>query len=104
MAEYIEREATVKAFCEQCSDYVNGKCTYEGACEVSIIATVPAADVQPKKYGRWIDCTFSDPYEKSYDQNFEFKCSYCGHIINNKPNDDNQYCGHCGADMRGETK
>lgn len=47
MTEYIEREATVKAFCEQCSDYVDGKCTYEGACEVNIIATVPTADVQP---------------------------------------------------------
>lgn len=47
MAEYIEREATVKAFCESCSDYVNGKCTFEGACDVSIIATVPSADVQP---------------------------------------------------------
>ena len=46
MAEYIEREAAVKAFCEQCTDYVDGKCVYEGACETSIIATVPTADVQ----------------------------------------------------------
>lgn len=61
---------------------------------------IPAADVQSVKHGKWIDCTFYDPYEKSYDQNFEFKCSRCGHLINNKPNDDNWYCGHCGADMR----
>ena len=47
MTEYIEREAAVKAFCEQCRDYADGKCTYEGACEVNIIATVPTADVKP---------------------------------------------------------
>ena len=68
------------------------------------VENMPATDVQPVKHGRWIDCTFYDPYEKSYDQYFEFKCSYCGHIINNKPNDDNWYCGHCGADMRGDTE
>lgn len=55
--------------------------------------------IQPVNHGRWIDCTFYDPYEKSYEQNFEYKCSCCGHMIYNKPNDDNQYCGHCGARM-----
>lgn len=46
MAEYIEREAVVRAFCEHCRDYVD-KCAYDGTCEVDIIATVPAADVKP---------------------------------------------------------
>ena len=45
MPEYIEREVAIKAFCESCSDYVNNKCTYEGACEVNIIAAVPTVDV-----------------------------------------------------------
>ena len=49
MAEYIEREAVVRAFCEHCRDYVD-KCTYDGTCEVDIIATVPTADVQPVKW------------------------------------------------------
>lgn len=57
----------------------------------------------PVKYGRWIDCTFYDPYEKSYEQSYEFKCSICGHKIYHKPNDDNWFCGHCGAIMRGDT-
>lgn len=56
-------------------------------------------DVQPVKHGRWIDCTFYDPYEKSWEQNFEFKCSNCGHKIYHKPNDDNLFCGHCGVKM-----
>ena len=47
MTEYIEREAAKNAFCESCSDYVDNKCTYEGACEVSIIDTVPTVEVQP---------------------------------------------------------
>lgn len=55
---------------------------------------------QPVKRGKWIDCTFYDPYEKSYEQNYEFKCSNCGHKIYNKPNDDdNLFCGHCSAKM-----
>ena len=65
---------------------------------------LPAADVQPVKHGRWIDCTFYDPYEKSYEQNFEYKCSCCGHMIYNKPNNDNLFCGHCGARMDGDSK
>lgn len=59
-------------------------------------------EAQPVNRGRWIDYTFYDPYEKSWKQNFEYKCSCCGHMIYNKPNDDNQYCGHCGTRMDGE--
>ena len=61
MAEYIEREAVVKAFCESCSEYIDNKCTYEGACDTSIIATVPVADVQP--IDRWISVKDSLPNE-----------------------------------------
>ena len=68
----------------------------------SVLNDIKNADVQPVKHGRWIDCTFYDPYEKSWEQNFEYKCYCCGHMIYNKPNDDNQYCGHCGAKMDGE--
>ena len=56
-------------------------------------------DVQPVKRGRWIDCTFYDPCEKSWEQDFEFECSNCGHKIYNKPNDNNLFCGHCSARM-----
>lgn len=59
----------------------------------------PYAKKETIKHGRWIDCTFYDPCEKSWEQNYEFKCSNCGHKIYNKPNDDNLFCGHCGARM-----
>lgn len=103
--EYISRDLILRqlnATClaTECNNY-NGvrcrACAYADAMD--FIDAIPAADVQPVKRGRWIDCTFYDPYEKSYEQNFEYKCSCCGHMIYNKPNDDNQYCGHCGARM-----
>lgn len=100
MAEYIEREATVKAFCEQCSDYVNGKCTYEGACEVSIIATVPAADVQPIKHGRW-------EYFKNNGIINTYICTNCQSkvemAIDVEPSKF-KYCPICIARMDGDTK
>lgn len=93
MAEYIEREAVVRAFCEHCRDYVD-KCTYDGACEVDIIATVPTADVQPVKRGKWIKIT---PKHS--------RCSVCDttcliavYPISKRAN----FCPNCGADMRTE--
>lgn len=106
MDEYISREAVLKAFRitakNSNKDYQRGLQDAIDCLVPEVIADIPAADVQPVKRGRWIDCTFYDPYEKSCEQNFEYKCSCCGHMIYNKPNDDNQYCGHCGARMDGE--
>lgn len=65
-------------------------------CDIDDIRT---ADMQSVKRGRWIDCTFYDPCEKSWEQNYEFKCSNCEHKIYNKPNDDTLFCGHCSARM-----
>lgn len=106
MAEYISKQDVL--------DYLNGYLHSLGYDNIDLIvngqrkalinaiqdiSAVKTADVQPVKRGRWIDCTFYDPYEKSYEQNFEYKCSCCGHMIYNKPNDDNLYCGHCGTGM-----
>lgn len=95
MTEYISREATVKAFCEQCSDYVNGKCTYEGACEVSIIATVPTADVQPVNRGRWI---ISNLYAQCSECSVAYDLDTFQRLI---PMNDNvpRHCSYCGARM-----
>ena len=97
MAEYINRNDALlhsEIIRVYSKDYGN-----IDVVPVEYLADIPSAEVLPVKHGRWIDCTFYDPCEKSYEQNFEYKCSYCGHIINNKPNDDNWYCGHCGARM-----
>lgn len=89
MAEYIEREAVVKAFCESCSEYIDNKCTYEGACDTSIIATVPVADVQPVKRGKWLhinddgfifcsECEHEAYWDTDYGQQLFDYCPYCG--------------------------
>lgn len=95
MAEYIERDAAIKAFCEQCQDYIDNKCTYEGFCEVSFIETVPAADVQPVKRGKWL-----------HDRKNQWKCSKCGNFLDfdglNCGRGSAFYCPNCGADMRGD--
>ena len=93
MFDYISRED----YCEENC----GKENREGykTCKNCGMLNIPSADVQPARHGRWIDCTFYDPYEKSWEQNYEFKCSNCGHKIYNKPNDDNLFCGHCNARM-----
>ena len=85
MAEYIEREAVVRAFCERCRDYVD-KCTYDGACEVSIIAGIPTADVQPVRHGRWI--VSSDGYYP-----------YCSECKERPEGKTTKYCPNCGAMM-----
>lgn len=119
MDEYISREAVEQVLCGIANGLSVGvtnaletkdvKALYKikGAKEIlntidNDLSFIPTADVQPLKHGWWIDCTFYDPYEKSYEQNFEYKCSCCGHMIYNMPNDDNQHCGHCGARMDGE--
>lgn len=104
MNDYISREAVMS----KCDDIWNnadettqiGLVTINTIDEITdFIESLPSADVQPVKHGRWIDCTFYDPCEKSWEQDFEFECSNCGHKIHNKPNDDNLFCGHCSAKM-----
>lgn len=52
MDEYISREETAKAFCEKCKGYYDGHCIHRGECDIDVIKTAPAADVQP--VNQWI--------------------------------------------------
>lgn len=103
MDEYISREDVLKKAKSSISVPTDNEwdCGYNTAMAEmqEFIKHLPSADVQHMKHGRWTDCTFYDPYEKSWEQNYEFKCSNCGHKIYNKPNDDNLFCGHCSAKM-----
>ena len=94
MAEYIEREAVVKAFCESCSDYIDNKCTYEGVCETNVIATVPTADVQPVRRGKWIEIAGYGGMCNTYYQCPFPECNTTESIPSN-------YCPNCGAELRG---
>ena len=88
MADYILREAAIAAIKKD----IMGGLNYE-----RILNSIPAADVQPVKHGRWIkrDCHFD----------FECKCSVCGYkdFILTKQDRywfNRNYCPNCGADMR----
>jgi hypothetical protein len=52
MAEYIEREAAKKAFCDYC-DWAEAGSEYCRSCS-DPIGRIPAADVVPVKHGRWV--------------------------------------------------
>jgi hypothetical protein len=53
--------------------------------------TIPCADVQPVKRGKW---------KKRMSTSDSIKCSVCG----NNHGYETSYCPHCGARMDGETK
>ena len=92
MDEYISREETAKAFCEKCRGYYDGHCIHRGECDVDVIQTAPAADVQLVKHGRWIRKHNSFPQR--------YFCTECGGgdvgIFT--------FCHYCGARMDGDSK
>lgn len=105
MDEYISREETAKAFCEKCRGYYDGHCIHRGECDVDVIQTAPAADVQPVKHGRWI---LSD--DKCW-----LTCSFCGtdidvscgapfFYVDNDEVSHINFCPNCGCKMGGDSK
>ena len=91
MAEYINREEAINAIKKD----IMGGLNYE-----SILKSLPAADVQPVKHGRWEerDCGFD----------VECRCSVCGYkdFIPTKHDRywfNRNYCPNCGAIMDGES-
>lgn len=95
MAEYIEREAAVKAF----NNFDAGRadsppCTLLTPEEFAeYLYELPAADVAPVVHGRWLHLGGD-----------EWFCSACGFVISTegsweKPT--KKYCEDCGAKMDG---
>jgi hypothetical protein len=94
MDDYISREETAKTFCEKCRGYYDGHCIHRGECDVDVIQTAPAADVQPVKHGRWI---------KVIGENYE--CSNCKAALwvrKVNPISNYKYCWSCGYKMDGD--
>lgn len=114
MDEYISREETVKAFCEKCRGYYDGHCIHRGECDVDVIQTAPAADVQPVKHGKWIEKKVSrmkwipyadddvNPDNVDIECMTEQKCSCCKRwTIKFTYHIELDYCPLCGARMDG---
>ena len=87
MAEYINREAAMRAVLGEPTD-----AHYPG-WYAAILMELPAADVAPVVHGRWAHLGGD-----------EWCCSACGFVITtegswDKPN--KKYCDDCGAKMDG---
>lgn len=94
MAEYIEREAALKAVEKYglTNGFVLGRHTGLAICIASEIADIPAADVAPVVHARWVSFLDGDHImpERYY------RCSRCGRVESRRQ----PYC-HCGAKMDG---
>lgn len=96
MAEYIEREAAVRA--------INSKRRPENsvaqnrllALAVRDVFKIPAADAAPVRHGKWM---------KTIDNGCEmYRCDQCGSRVLKELyeyENPNCYCYHCGAWMEG---
>ena len=95
MAEYIEREATVKLLRSLGSrDYRREKGTIQEAIKmVSFPEYTPPADVAPVLHGRWIE-------KEKYTFGIMYDCSLCENRILDNGHSWN-YCPNCGAKMNG---
>lgn len=102
MAEYIELNAAITALNKvrddqrvfkyaTASDFLSARDAIERATKV--LESLPAADVEPVRHGRWIYREFDDEY--GWRQ--EYECSKCGKYSYF----DTDFCPNCGADMRG---
>lgn len=100
MAEYIKREAAIKAM--EKADYTliaNDADSCKADYLREIIESVPAADVVPVVHGRWI----------WHEEEFEYECSAChcrfdyNHMfeIFDHGFQYANYCPNCGAKMDG---
>ena len=96
MAEYIKREAAVKAVEKYglTNGVVWGRHTGLAICIASEIADIPAADVVPVVRGRWIHD--GRRIESGIDW---CHCSECGKLDNFCAR--TNYCPNCGAKMEG---
>lgn len=100
MSDYISREALKEAFenadADVCESFPDGYCDWGfGRQNIQdVIASVPAADVEPVRHGKW-------RLVRRMAACGEYECSVCGRIETfgcfNKP-ENNPYC-HCGAKM-----
>lgn len=88
MAEYIKREAAIKA--------IDNEVSFDGL--YANIKAIPAADVRPERHGHWDD---SDGEH--------IKCSKCGQFAPIVPQYQDEpityeapFCPNCGAKMDGK--
>ena len=106
MADYIRRDIVLQII--NTVHETGGFAGYADYCTLfDEIDTMPAADVQPVKRGRWTDNVYK--YVKSLDAYFiQAKCSVCGRYSDRidiySRFMSNECCSRCGARMDGDTE
>ena len=103
MAEYIEREALIKAIkVHETAENDRIETGYNWALDdiEEIVKQMPAADVKPVRYSSWKYTTYPivDFDGASRYCATGYVCKACGHSEKTMA----PYCGGCGATMRGE--
>lgn len=99
MAEYIEREETIKhiqkTYCAGCNSYNGVRCRACGIGDaIDMIENAAAADVAPVVHAEWVVCGDGD--------NVPWMCSHCGKTTAHKYKVMyGKYCPHCWAKMDG---
>lgn len=85
--EYIGREEAILAVRHAWA---------KGLEPTQYIEQIPAADVEPVRYGKWIHSEIEDD---DWGRTFhEWTCSVCGYSVAHNPTGEN-YCPNCGAKM-----
>ena len=103
--DYISREVAVEKItflcelrelvCNPDDEFLRGLKTALNAIKSN--ETIPSADVQPVRHGRW-ECVGHDDTTNWY------RCSVCGHEEHDNMTLHDNYCCNCGARMDGDTK
>ena len=105
MAEYIEREAAIKALKDNVTEmerhiYFGSNLGVPEDEIEDIVNEIPVADVEPVKHGHWIVTEYYNPSEFGEEKAYTFKCSECGNAYHSTMG--MSYCMDCGAKMDGE--
>ena len=93
MSDYIKREDILARFTPPVGitiPFLN----VDVASIISLINSIPAADVAPVKHGKWMPIIEGNEYGDVYQCGCY--CSECGETLQSEPN----YCPNCGAKMR----
>mgnify|MGYP000578594964 CR=1 FL=1 len=99
MAEYIEREAAIKAIYESDPFGVHKYFGWRAMDIEEALRAIPAVDVAPVRHERWVHSR----YENCSEQFEIVKCSCCGHEAYAMAFyvSGGNYCPSCGAKMDG---
>lgn len=98
MAEYIEREATIKrikeVYCADCNSYNGVRCRACGTGDaIDMIEEAPAADVSPVVHSYWEQKITNDGENIGICHNCKYPVSWFWEQA--------KYCLNCGAKMDG---